>query len=282
MARKIIDSDDDDDKPCVITKVLPVKKLEDLDGDEWLDIRNAKTINEEERKMNIALAKQSRVGFAKQNGENKPKPKKRNDWDDDYELEEEEDDESDESVIVNEGLLSGAFVDLITPMKRFSTDSVVLEDTPGIQEDNKSSRLLQTSKLKSEEMIMKNESIINHSSSNHVISKNKVKYVDSDDDYGTELSPENVLELANNILSKCKSLTQNLQTTLRTWEGQSSDDKRECVELIKIDTKNNQLIQNADLEVICPGLVLKGYQLVGVNWLKLLYQSENVNGILAE
>jgi SWI/SNF-related matrix-associated actin-dependent regulator of chromatin subfamily A containing DEAD/H box 1 len=32
---------------------------------------------------------------------------------------------------------------------------------------------------------------------------------------------------------------------------------------------------------ICPGLVLKAYQLVGVNWLKLLHEN-NINGVLAD
>ena len=36
-----------------------------------------------------------------------------------------------------------------------------------------------------------------------------------------------------------------------------------------------------DVQQLCPGLELKAYQLVGVNWLKLLHQNK-VNGVLAD
>ena len=36
-----------------------------------------------------------------------------------------------------------------------------------------------------------------------------------------------------------------------------------------------------DVMQLCPGLELKAYQLVGVNWLKLLHQNK-VNGVLAD
>jgi SNF2 family DNA or RNA helicase len=41
------------------------------------------------------------------------------------------------------------------------------------------------------------------------------------------------------------------------------------------------LLQAGDIEAICPSLTLKDYQLVGVNWLKLLHQND-VNGVLAD
>lgn len=36
-----------------------------------------------------------------------------------------------------------------------------------------------------------------------------------------------------------------------------------------------------DVQQLCPGLELKAYQLVGVNWLKLLHENK-VNGVLAD
>lgn len=42
-----------------------------------------------------------------------------------------------------------------------------------------------------------------------------------------------------------------------------------------------QILTSKDIQVMCPGLELKEYQYVGVNWLKLLYQF-NINGVLAD
>jgi SNF2 family DNA or RNA helicase len=44
---------------------------------------------------------------------------------------------------------------------------------------------------------------------------------------------------------------------------------------------HSKLINNAEIHSLCPELTLNSYQLVGVNWMRLLYQN-NMNGVLAD
>lgn len=106
---------------------------------------------------------------------------------------------------------------------------------------------------------------------------------------------------AKRLFSHCESVGRNLRYHLRQWEGESSnsdshtndDDANEtfCTSLLSINTtslNNEDLSSNESnvlgtdyFENICPGLVLKAYQIVGVNWLKLLYENK-INGVLAD
>eukprot|EP01041_Mallomonas_annulata_P005974 gene5974-12051_t len=45
--------------------------------------------------------------------------------------------------------------------------------------------------------------------------------------------------------------------------------------------RNGEMLVDRDIRKLCPGLELKEYQMVGVNWLKLLHQNK-VNGVLAD
>jgi SWI/SNF-related matrix-associated actin-dependent regulator 1 of chromatin subfamily A len=68
--------------------------------------------------------------------------------------------------------------------------------------------------------------------------------------------------------------------------GGGGKGKGGCVDLTSIKnsnngSKDNAILCDADFATFCPDLVLKGYQLVGVNWLKLLHQND-VNGVLAD
>jgi SNF2 family DNA or RNA helicase len=47
------------------------------------------------------------------------------------------------------------------------------------------------------------------------------------------------------------------------------------------DGAASYVLRDDDIKKLCPGLILKAYQLVGVNWLKLLHQN-SVNGVLAD
>lgn len=106
---------------------------------------------------------------------------------------------------------------------------------------------------------------------------------------------------AKRLLIHCESVGRNLRYHLRQWEGGSSSiesladgdvmTETNCTSLLSINTKSldskdlsycqSNLLGIDYFERICPGLVLKAYQLVGVNWLKLLYENK-INGVLAD
>lgn len=106
---------------------------------------------------------------------------------------------------------------------------------------------------------------------------------------------------AKRLLIHCESVGRNLRYHLRQWEGGSSNiesladgdvmKETNCTSLLSINTKSldsedlnyckSNLLGIDYFERICPGLVLKAYQLVGVNWLKLLYENK-INGVLAD
>jgi hypothetical protein len=131
---------------------------------------------------------------------------------------------------------------------------------------------------------------------------------DSDEGgYHSDMDRGAVQALANKVLQQCDALSRNLRQSLVQWEtggdttgAKSAAAGRDCVDLTTIraptsngngpgksrDTGNSggdlkQILYDEDIEKLCPELRLKGYQLVGVNWLKLLHLN-NVNGVLAD
>jgi SNF2 family DNA or RNA helicase len=102
---------------------------------------------------------------------------------------------------------------------------------------------------------------------------------------------------AKRLLHHCESVGRDLRRRLSSWGGQAAEteegeeSKSYCTGLLSIDSAAliSESDDNSDSEVlredyftrICPGLVLKGYQLVGVNWLKLLHENK-INGVLAD
>jgi hypothetical protein len=126
--------------------------------------------------------------------------------------------------------------------------------------------------------------------------------------YHSDLDRGAVQVLANKVLQQCDALSRNLRHSLVQWEtgGDSTSAElaaaagRDCVDLTTIRAPANggggagksrdagngsgdlkQILYDEDIEKLCPKLQLKGYQLVGVNWLKLLHLN-NVNGVLAD
>lgn len=116
-----------------------------------------------------------------------------------------------------------------------------------------------------------------------------------------DLKRSDIQRKANGILQHCRRLSNNLRKSLTQWEtGSSSSSRssaasRDCIDLTKIsllETGNSpalqsygsavsQILFDSDIQHKCPGLALKGYQLVGINWLKLLHEN-HVNGVLAD
>lgn len=97
-----------------------------------------------------------------------------------------------------------------------------------------------------------------------------------------------IVEQALAVVSQCESISLNLRKTLKSWETQSEVDEKDvaidfdCIKLSRMNTNSRaQVLSLSDIEGCCPNLELKAYQLVGVNWLKLLYQHD-INGVLAD
>jgi len=99
--------------------------------------------------------------------------------------------------------------------------------------------------------------------------------------------------MATKILKKCDMTITNLRSALKEWAGKSvfndeaangNDEQQDgCVNLLAIDeaVDASEILKDTDIQRLCPDLMLKPYQLVGVNWLKLLHQN-SVNGVLAD
>ena len=138
-----------------------------------------------------------------------------------------------------------------------------------------------------------------------------------DDADNEEARRANVLEMkSREVINRCTDLSVTLRKALRSWQSPGEGEEQEeedgtCVTLSKITPqagskqrrKNHSnsssgeedsdidvtssaedgthLLQQQDIERVCPTLLLKDYQLVGVNWLKLLHQND-VNGVLAD
>ena len=96
---------------------------------------------------------------------------------------------------------------------------------------------------------------------------------------------------AEKIVEKCEQLSDKLRKSLQLWSGTSNDikkdsERRDCVDLINIekDTTSSslyRLLEEEDIQTMCPDLILKPYQLVGVNWMRLLHENK-MNGVLAD
>ena len=133
---------------------------------------------------------------------------------------------------------------------------------------------------------------------------------DDDDDnndgaggWQDDKSKSDVQEKAMSVLRYCEEIGKTLRSNLSSWAEQASDDitapastsaapassSNFCTGLMSIRNKGKKSSSGDKMEVlgddyfknICPGLVLKAYQLVGVNWLKLLHEN-NINGVLAD
>lgn len=87
------------------------------------------------------------------------------------------------------------------------------------------------------------------------------------------------------VLAKCESLSSNMFEALKTWSGNKGGlENRDAIGLSEINEQNNNsaggIIDHSTISALCT-LPLKPYQVVGVNWLKLLHELD-INGILAD
>lgn len=108
--------------------------------------------------------------------------------------------------------------------------------------------------------------------------------IDVSDTYDSDDSDNDgsaLIEKSQRILSTCESLSSNLMHTISTWaaatEKAEPDLSKHCLAITSIAATS----AITDVSHVCPTLSLQGYQLVGLNWLKLL-DDHNVNGVLAD
>jgi hypothetical protein len=118
---------------------------------------------------------------------------------------------------------------------------------------------------------------------------------DSDGDWRDGKTQKDLKEEADRILKICDKISVGLRQSLQQWKGEgatataadtavtAAKGADDCIDLMVIDESaatSDIVLRQSDIEVLCPNLVLKAYQLVGVNWLKLLNMND-VNGVLA-
>ncbi|RHZ16588.1 hypothetical protein DYB31_012958 [Aphanomyces astaci] len=80
------------------------------------------------------------------------------------------------------------------------------------------------------------------------------------------------------MLQSCEAIASTLRVSIAKW-GQSNTDEQ--VTLTTINDADHRMLTQGEIPGLSPSLVLQPYQLVGVNWLYLLYQHK-VSAVLAD
>ncbi|RHZ12957.1 hypothetical protein DYB26_003199 [Aphanomyces astaci] len=80
------------------------------------------------------------------------------------------------------------------------------------------------------------------------------------------------------MLQSCEAIASTLRVSISKW-GQSNTDEQ--VTLTTINDADHRMLTQGEIPGLSPSLVLQPYQLVGVNWLYLLYQHK-VSAVLAD
>ena len=101
-------------------------------------------------------------------------------------------------------------------------------------------------------------------------------------------------EKARAVLRHCEMIGKTLRENLESWGGgddiksstAASKKSNFCTGLMSIrkgkgGEGSDHILSDEYFKDVCPGLSLKAYQLVGVNWLKLLHENK-INGVLAD
>ncbi|CAN0200855.1 unnamed protein product, partial [Ectocarpus sp. 12 AP-2014] len=100
---------------------------------------------------------------------------------------------------------------------------------------------------------------------------------------------------ARKVLSECSALSKKLASVISTWAGTTTTTTaaeeggsaagvgggRGALEICSLKGGGKAVTTNEEVQEACPGLKLNPYQLVGVNWMCLL-RDTNVNGVLAD
>ena len=101
------------------------------------------------------------------------------------------------------------------------------------------------------------------------------------EDFVEDLTKQDIHDKAQKIFQTCDGFTANLRKELRKWEHDHSKSDSGCIDLTSIAGDGRHLLSQASFAQICPSLSLKPYQIVGINWMKLLHEN-GMNGVLAD
>jgi SNF2 family DNA or RNA helicase len=97
---------------------------------------------------------------------------------------------------------------------------------------------------------------------------------DNDDESGSEGGGEEDEDYHHEGMKKRAAASSGLLMNTPTHNHSHQDSVHHA-------KHHSKLINNAEIHSLCPELTLNSYQLVGVNWMRLLYQN-NMNGVLAD
>jgi SWI/SNF-related matrix-associated actin-dependent regulator 1 of chromatin subfamily A len=100
--------------------------------------------------------------------------------------------------------------------------------------------------------------------------------VSSEEDGGRDSDEDEALRAAE-VLSKCEEISKRITDVISKW-GHTDG---ECMSLASFGQSSARMLSAEDVSAACPGLTLKSFQLVGVNWLVLMAQM-GVSGVLAD
>jgi SWI/SNF-related matrix-associated actin-dependent regulator 1 of chromatin subfamily A len=307
MRKKVIicsdDDDDDDEEQIKITRKTNSSSAPIIDIDDWEQSRDSSTMSHAERDRNIKKAQLERKGDPIKSS--KIVKRQRITGDDDNDIVSGRDEDIEESRKIDYSTKSTS-----------ALDNSLLEDTPKSERrdqevlrqkerDHRSKKRtidqdrpdnkLRNDMEDSEILIIDDEDADNEE--NTAVGNNEDSDNSDEEDYENEESNE---EISKKLLKHCITLGKNLRSHLQAWSGQvaekgvvdnlsDSNKGNFCTGLMSIKENKGESGKSFSQEIlgdeyfksICPGLTLKAYQLVGVNWVKLLHE-HNINGVLAD
>lgn len=104
--------------------------------------------------------------------------------------------------------------------------------------------------------------------------------IDSDDDSDRDsdvdsdhFEEESAEDMVAKVMKTCSTIASSLQTAILKWQKNGKENaENDCVSLTTISNSGNTVVRQEDIQFMAKDFTLKGYQIVGVNWLFLLYQ----------
>jgi SNF2 family DNA or RNA helicase len=295
-------SDDEYESEVEVIQEVPRCPSNDLSDDGWEESRNGDKMSTKEKTQNIKRAQEERNP-----GKIAKRPRIADDDDDDN-------DSKDENVEVYRKIDYSI-------KSNSALDSSLLEDTPEPKAKAKESNLDRDEILRKERDYRSSKRSTDQGSAEFIDQKVKPKAVivkdltQDDDDNEAEAgdtddsdnedngrgwndsdNKSDSQEKARAVLRHCEMIGKTLRENLQSWGGgddakapsAASKNSNFCTGLMSIrqgkavdGNGRMDILSDEYFKDICPGLVLKAYQLVGVNWLKLLHEN-NINGVLAD
>ena len=188
------------------------------------------------------------------------------------------DEESDDEleIVPTDAIKASQQVQIVdTPSKNVKAREVAIENSPlNARNVKKGGRL-----SKGKKVVAKKKDVV-------VMEEEEVEDDEEQDEYDED---------GTDVLRKCESLSSKLLDSLRRWIAPASSDRSaaeqeqqslencDSIKIAAVDSTqgNEDGMITMELMNTISRVPLKNYQMVGVNWLKLL-DSENINGVLAD